>query len=103
MNDKTSTADATAAANAAAAGGVEGAKTPAAEGDQAAAPKGAAPPASDAAASANAPKPPKDAAKTAEPVGETPAWQLPHYAGPLTIPQSQWRLANIKPQQARTK
>lgn len=28
---------------------------------------------------------------------ETPAWQLPDYAGPLDIAQAQWRLRHIKP------
>lgn len=35
---------------------------------------------------------------------ETPAWQLPDYAGSLTIEQAQWRQRNIKPvAEVRTK
>lgn len=37
----------------------------------------------------------KAAAKQAK--AESPAWQLPDYAGPLDIRQAQWRLRNIKP------
>jgi hypothetical protein len=105
MNDKTKTPDA--AAGTAAANGEQGAsatQTPA--------------PPTDTLPDAGAQTPPKTesegAAPTAakQPAGSaagkttsapTPPWQLPNYAGPLTIEHAQWRNANIKQQTARTK